>query len=278
MFFFLELNKIVETLKESRRNNVAFEQIRVQIQSAFVDNVLRRCQENSGVEERRRRDATTRNSNPADLDKLTAPKEKQERAILSKSAPMIQNIEQQVEVPQQENNNTNENNETIESNSAEQTLNESSTITTNEPVLNSSNSTPNPVPKSSILNSSTNSNNTPNLPVLNTELPLYWEARVDNLGRIFYIDHLNRTTTWKRPKANRLNQDLDTELEKQRLDKRYQSIRRTINQSSEGTSKSKGGSENASKPVCSSSIETAPSSSPPPSIASTNPSNVNIFN
>lgn len=26
-----------------------------------------------------------------------------------------------------------------------------------------------------------------------------WEARVDSHGRIFYIDHMNRTTTWQRP-------------------------------------------------------------------------------
>ena len=70
------------------------------------------------------------------------------------------------------------------------------------------------------------------------DLPPYWEARVDNFGRIFYIDHLNRTTTWKRPKYN-LNQTtqdivnqriINSEIDKQRLDKRYQSIRRTINQ------------------------------------------------
>ena len=26
-----------------------------------------------------------------------------------------------------------------------------------------------------------------------------WEARVDSHGRVFYIDHSNRTTTWQRP-------------------------------------------------------------------------------
>jgi hypothetical protein len=70
------------------------------------------------------------------------------------------------------------------------------------------------------------------------DLPPYWEARVDNFGRIFYIDHLNRTTTWKRPKYNiyQTTQDIvnqriiNSEIDKQRLDKRYQSIRRTINQ------------------------------------------------
>lgn len=28
-----------------------------------------------------------------------------------------------------------------------------------------------------------------------------WEARIDSHGRIFYVDHVNRTTTWQRPTA-----------------------------------------------------------------------------
>ena len=28
-----------------------------------------------------------------------------------------------------------------------------------------------------------------------------WEARIDGHGRIFYIDHINHLTTWKRPQA-----------------------------------------------------------------------------
>lgn len=64
---------------------------------------------------------------------------------------------------------------------------------------------------------------------LNETLPANWEARVDNLGRVFYIDHSTRTTTWKRPKQKQNeSQNNDRLLEKQRLDKRYQSIRRTI--------------------------------------------------
>uniref|UniRef100_A0A8C8ME71 HECT-type E3 ubiquitin transferase n=1 Tax=Oncorhynchus tshawytscha TaxID=74940 RepID=A0A8C8ME71_ONCTS len=27
----------------------------------------------------------------------------------------------------------------------------------------------------------------------------YWEARIDSHGRVFYVDHVNRTTTWRRP-------------------------------------------------------------------------------
>lgn len=30
-------------------------------------------------------------------------------------------------------------------------------------------------------------------------LILDWEARIDSHGRIFYVDHVNRTTTWQRP-------------------------------------------------------------------------------
>nr|2KYK_A Chain A, E3 ubiquitin-protein ligase Itchy homolog [Homo sapiens] len=30
-------------------------------------------------------------------------------------------------------------------------------------------------------------------------LPPGWERRVDNMGRIYYVDHFTRTTTWQRP-------------------------------------------------------------------------------
>lgn len=33
-------------------------------------------------------------------------------------------------------------------------------------------------------------------------LPAGWERREDNLGRTYYVDHNNRTTTWTRPSAN----------------------------------------------------------------------------
>uniref|UniRef100_A0A672LPD6 HECT-type E3 ubiquitin transferase n=1 Tax=Sinocyclocheilus grahami TaxID=75366 RepID=A0A672LPD6_SINGR len=32
-------------------------------------------------------------------------------------------------------------------------------------------------------------------------LPPNWEARIDSHGRIFFVDHVNRTTTWQRPTA-----------------------------------------------------------------------------
>lgn len=34
---------------------------------------------------------------------------------------------------------------------------------------------------------------------INVDLPPHWEARLDAHGRIFYIDHERRTTTWHRP-------------------------------------------------------------------------------
>lgn len=33
-------------------------------------------------------------------------------------------------------------------------------------------------------------------------LPQGWEARVDAHGRIFYIDHHNKVTTWERPTSS----------------------------------------------------------------------------
>lgn len=58
-------------------------------------------------------------------------------------------------------------------------------------------------------------------------LPQAWEARMDSLGRIFYIDHEQRTTSWQRPtNAGALPSGPDQH--RQQLDRRYQSIRRTI--------------------------------------------------
>ncbi|XP_049863233.1 uncharacterized protein LOC126356312 isoform X5 [Schistocerca gregaria] len=58
----------------------------------------------------------------------------------------------------------------------------------------------------------------------------YWEARIDSHGRIFYIDHVNRTTTWQRPTTGSASRSrpVSNELQRQQLDRRYQSIRRTI--------------------------------------------------
>lgn len=55
---------------------------------------------------------------------------------------------------------------------------------------------------------------------------LAWEARIDSHGRVFYIDHINRTTTWQRP--NLTTRNIGCDLRRQQLDRRYQSVRRTI--------------------------------------------------
>ena len=65
-------------------------------------------------------------------------------------------------------------------------------------------------------------------------LPVGWEARIDSHGRIFYIDHNNRTTTWQRPTNTTVRENIPQRTpsisieQRQQLDQRYQSIRRTI--------------------------------------------------
>ena len=34
-------------------------------------------------------------------------------------------------------------------------------------------------------------------------LSLDWERGVDSHGRVYYIDHINRTTTWNRPRTSK---------------------------------------------------------------------------
>lgn len=58
-------------------------------------------------------------------------------------------------------------------------------------------------------------------------LPTAWEARMDSHGRIFYIDHASRTTSWQRP-TNAGILPAGPDQHRQQLDRRYQSIRRTI--------------------------------------------------
>ncbi|XP_028281525.1 E3 ubiquitin-protein ligase HECW2 isoform X2 [Parambassis ranga] len=62
-------------------------------------------------------------------------------------------------------------------------------------------------------------------------LPPNWEARIDSHSRIFYVDHVNRTTTWQRPTAPPAPQTLQRSnsiQQMEQLNRRYQSIRRTI--------------------------------------------------
>ncbi|KAJ8946936.1 hypothetical protein NQ314_008735 [Rhamnusium bicolor] len=57
-----------------------------------------------------------------------------------------------------------------------------------------------------------------------------WEARMDSHGRVFYIDHATRTTSWTRPGGNSSTSPsgVGAEQHRRQLDRRYQSIRRTI--------------------------------------------------
>ncbi|XP_058063132.1 E3 ubiquitin-protein ligase HECW2 [Anopheles bellator] len=61
-------------------------------------------------------------------------------------------------------------------------------------------------------------------------LPPAWEARMDNHGRIFYIDHATRSTSWQRPVAHGVpvGSSQEPDPHRQQLDRRYQSIRRSI--------------------------------------------------
>jgi E3 ubiquitin-protein ligase NEDD4 len=41
-------------------------------------------------------------------------------------------------------------------------------------------------------------------PRVESPLPPGWEARTDQLGRTYYVDHVTRSTSWQRPHANTL--------------------------------------------------------------------------
>ncbi|CAJ0941277.1 unnamed protein product, partial [Mesorhabditis belari] len=56
------------------------------------------------------------------------------------------------------------------------------------------------------------------------ELPPGWEARVDRYGRVFYIDHTTKQTTWRKPETNFLHSSEDLEAK----GKKYHFVRRTI--------------------------------------------------
>ncbi|XP_067021713.1 E3 ubiquitin-protein ligase HECW2-like isoform X1 [Acropora muricata] len=62
-------------------------------------------------------------------------------------------------------------------------------------------------------------------------LPSNWERGVDSHGRVYYIDHVNRTTTWVRPRQNAPESESnmnEINTHWQSLDRRYQSFRRTL--------------------------------------------------
>uniref|UniRef100_A0A8C4DXY5 HECT-type E3 ubiquitin transferase n=1 Tax=Dicentrarchus labrax TaxID=13489 RepID=A0A8C4DXY5_DICLA len=59
-----------------------------------------------------------------------------------------------------------------------------------------------------------------------------WEARIDSHGRVFYVDHVNRTTTWQRPshsgKCNHGIPRSGSTQQMEQLNRRYQNIQRTM--------------------------------------------------
>ncbi|XP_053265566.1 E3 ubiquitin-protein ligase HECW1 isoform X6 [Podarcis raffonei] len=58
-----------------------------------------------------------------------------------------------------------------------------------------------------------------------------WEARIDSHGRVFYVDHVNRTTTWQRPTAAATLDGIRRSgsiQQMEQLNRRYQNIQRTI--------------------------------------------------
>uniref|UniRef100_A0A3Q3LCS1 HECT-type E3 ubiquitin transferase n=1 Tax=Labrus bergylta TaxID=56723 RepID=A0A3Q3LCS1_9LABR len=63
-------------------------------------------------------------------------------------------------------------------------------------------------------------------------LPPNWEARIDSHGRVFYVDHVNRTTTWQRPsqggKCNHSIPRSGSTQQMEQLNRRYQNIQRTM--------------------------------------------------
>ncbi|KAK9953686.1 hypothetical protein ABG768_017663 [Culter alburnus] len=68
-------------------------------------------------------------------------------------------------------------------------------------------------------------------PSVDEPLPPNWEARIDSHGRVFYVDHVNRTTTWQRPshaaKRTGIPRSGSTHQMEQ-LNRRYQNIQRTM--------------------------------------------------
>uniref|UniRef100_A0A8C7XHY2 HECT-type E3 ubiquitin transferase n=1 Tax=Oryzias sinensis TaxID=183150 RepID=A0A8C7XHY2_9TELE len=81
---------------------------------------------------------------------------------------------------------------------------------------------------------------------MNTKIHrLYWEARIDSHGRVFYVDHVNRTTTWQRPsQGSKCNQGIprsSSTQQMEQLNRRYQNIQRTMATEEDGGSRSSDG-------------------------------------
>ncbi|KAK7881511.1 hypothetical protein WMY93_029920 [Mugilogobius chulae] len=80
-------------------------------------------------------------------------------------------------------------------------------------------------------------------PANDAGLPPNWEARVDSHGRVFYVDHVHRTTTWHRPNhsecATKCSHGLPrsgSTQQMEQLNRRYESIQRTMATEDEGES------------------------------------------
>nr|KAF6469542.1 HECT, C2 and WW domain containing E3 ubiquitin protein ligase 1 [Molossus molossus] len=68
-------------------------------------------------------------------------------------------------------------------------------------------------------------------PTIDEPLPPNWEARIDSHGRVFYVDHVNRTTTWQRPTTAATPDGMRRSgsiQQMEQLNKRYKNIQRTI--------------------------------------------------
>ncbi|XP_053464439.1 E3 ubiquitin-protein ligase HECW1 isoform X2 [Nycticebus coucang] len=68
-------------------------------------------------------------------------------------------------------------------------------------------------------------------PTIDEPLPPNWEARIDSHGRVFYVDHVNRTTTWQRPTTAATPDGMRRSgsiQQMEQLNRRYQNIQRTI--------------------------------------------------
>ncbi|KAJ8277741.1 hypothetical protein GJAV_G00079370 [Gymnothorax javanicus] len=58
-----------------------------------------------------------------------------------------------------------------------------------------------------------------------------WEARIDSHGRVFYVDHVHRTTTWQRPTTAAMCNGIQRSgslQQMEQLNRRYQNIERTM--------------------------------------------------
>ncbi|XP_021071203.1 E3 ubiquitin-protein ligase HECW1 isoform X2 [Mus pahari] len=68
-------------------------------------------------------------------------------------------------------------------------------------------------------------------PTIDEPLPPNWEARIDSHGRVFYVDHINRTTTWQRPSMAPTPDGMirsGSVHQMEQLNRRYQNIQRTM--------------------------------------------------